>query len=87
MAPTTNHNTKNFETILKTFTQAIIGTLKQYISLNESAKRWKGKEVKTTTDNSNQTANLDCFVWNCQVPEESAYLSPLLDLKKLVSQD
>ena len=33
--------------------------LKQYISLNERAKRRKGKEVKTTTDNSNQTANVE----------------------------
>ena len=49
---------KNFETIKLLLDQAIIGTLKQYISLNESAKRRKGKEAKTTTDNSNQTANL-----------------------------
>ena len=59
MAPTTNHNTKNFETIKLLLDQAIIGNLKQNISLNESAKRRKGKEVKTTTDNSNQTANLE----------------------------
>ena len=57
MQPTTNHNTKNFETIKLLLDQAIIGTLKQYISLNESAKRRKGKEVNTTTDNSSQTAS------------------------------
>ena len=44
MAPTTNHNTKNFETILKTFTQAIIGTLKQYISRKRETTEGKRSE-------------------------------------------
>ena len=46
MAPTTNHNTKNFETIKLLLDQAIIGTLKQYIPLTKvrndgREKKWK----------------------------------------------